>query len=681
MYNPNDVKFQQRTPTVLEKYIMFGVIAVLALSPLPFGSNRPFSWSVLSLFTGLLSLVWVSGFATGKIYQRVAFDHIKWAAYPFVAVIIWAFVQSFVPLGGMAHPLWDVAAESLSIDVKHIISLDSYKSFDNIMRIVAYGMLFWLSLQVGRSTRNAKIILKSVLYVAVFYAVLGLFLEFYAPNKLLIFDKKAYVGSLTSSFMNRNSYATYAGIGAVISILFLLKSIFSKIDEKNEKDLRILLIRRIIDKSILYIALLIPIIVALILTESRAGIFSSFIGVLVAISLFFMAKPMRQFKSLSKKIVWIFLTISIIVGVVASGGAFSRIAHINKSSGARVLIYETTSEAIADFSYLGAGLGNFQQAYYLHRDKRSLRETTQRVDHAHNSYLEMMLEIGVIAFVIFMIPFVWLNYNFIKAVFNRKRDFIFPVVGVSVSALLAVHALFDFSIEIPAIAATYSILMGVCCAQSWSTQHSISDKYPFKITSKPFLVCVLFSTILVGFGFYNSIESGKKLNTSPDMRSVYKNKQVSRERLEKIVNARNAAIEKNKSNAVNYNELGIAQISLANYYNYGSDVRQTLLSDATRNFKLSLKYSPADGWVWLRLAYVEILNSGDYSKASEYIYNSILTDPHGRSILFKRLKMSMIVWDYFSEKHKEQLIQQIKRAAEMSEKHTKEILSSRGLFL
>ena len=53
---------------------------------------------------------------------------------------------------------------------------------------------------------------------------------------------------------------------------------------------------------------------------------------------------------------------------------------------------------------------------------------------------------------------------------RRRRDAVYPCIGFAATTLVAAHSLVDFSLQIPAVALTYSLLMGAACAQSWSTR-------------------------------------------------------------------------------------------------------------------------------------------------------------------------------------------------------------------
>ncbi|MBT3170322.1 MAG: hypothetical protein HN333_02690, partial [Rhodospirillaceae bacterium] len=44
---------------MINRFTYWVLLIVLALAPLPFGANRPWSWSLLSLVIGILLILWV----------------------------------------------------------------------------------------------------------------------------------------------------------------------------------------------------------------------------------------------------------------------------------------------------------------------------------------------------------------------------------------------------------------------------------------------------------------------------------------------------------------------------------------------------------------------------------------------------------------------------------------------
>ena len=120
---------------------------------------------------------------------------------------------------------------------------------------------------------------------------------------------------------------------------------------------------------------------------------------------------------------------------------------------------------VADRPWLGHGYGNFEEAFAQHRDERF----TDRVDMAHNTYIEHLVELGVPATLLLYVgPLLLFGYC-VRGVFVRRRDQLFPLVAVGATVLVALHALVDFSLQIPAVAVTYAALLGIGVAQSTPT--------------------------------------------------------------------------------------------------------------------------------------------------------------------------------------------------------------------
>jgi len=57
-----------------------------------------------------------------------------------------------------------------------------------------------------------------------------------------------------------------------------------------------------------------------------------------------------------------------------------------------------------------------------------------------------------------------------RGTFTRGRDWVFPATGIAATALVVIHSLFDFSLQMPGIVVSYAAILGVACAQSYSSQ-------------------------------------------------------------------------------------------------------------------------------------------------------------------------------------------------------------------
>jgi O-antigen ligase len=134
-----------------------------------------------------------------------------------------------------------------------------------------------------------------------------------------------------------------------------------------------------------------------------------------------------------------------------------------------------TLNAIGDSPYLGFGLGSFEDVFHLYRTES--HEMMTRSVRAHNTYLENALELGIPAASMLVLAVVVIAAQCVLGVRRRRRDFVYPALAVAVSIQVAVHALVDFSLQIPAVAATYALVLGLGFAQSWSSDVPANRAY------------------------------------------------------------------------------------------------------------------------------------------------------------------------------------------------------------
>ena len=471
----------------LTRLVYWALLTVAALAPLPFGSNRPWAWAALSLVVGVLLVLWAvsahglranpaSGLraipAGGDAAALgVPLRRIRLAAAGFAAVVLWILFQAS-PLAPEAwhHPLWRDAAGALDEPLAWAISIDPGRTLSALMRLLAYAGVFWLALQLGRQAMNATRIVWTVALAGVGYSVYGLVVEFAGLDAILWYERWAYMGSLTSTFVNRNSFATYAGISLIATMGIIVTAarrdapgaLFTAAGarwfiEQLTGRLGILLVMALATAS------------ALLLTHSRGGMISALVGLLVLAGALAMARGGRRLPALMT-----------VAGVAAFGVAalmlsgdvtIERLAGTiqdGQVAGERPAVYALVIGGIADNPWLGVGYGTFEAAFPLIRDTTIGGNLIY--DKAHNTYLEFAYEAGLPAFAVMMAILGWLLWRCIRGVLDRRRSHLAPCVATAATALVATHALVDFSLQIPAVAVTYALLLGAGCAQSWSSR-------------------------------------------------------------------------------------------------------------------------------------------------------------------------------------------------------------------
>ena len=444
--------------------------ALVVFSPLPIGGNNPMAWSIFAFLAGILAL-WFS--ARGLVFRQgiaIPFERIWFPVVLFAGVCIWAFIQtlSIMP-EGWHHPLWRVAAGALGNEVSGAISVNPYASVTALLRLMTYGAVFWMALQLGRDRRQADIILQSIAFTITAYALYGLVLWSIGSETILWYPKWAYLKNLTSVFVNRNSFATYAGMGCVV-LLVLLGRKMGGLLHKRSGEHTSHYISRFVNvlsrKAGLYLVALMVVLGALFLTSSRAGVSATLFALVVVIAF-------GLFKGRGG-LIGIIVVVAVALGIIVflfdlgGTGLAERLANHDLASSPRSMVFRRTIQAIADSPWLGVGYGAFRDVFPMYRN--ATISPWGVWDMAHNTYLENMLELGIPAAMALFLAIgslVWLCF---KGALRRRRSEHFPLIGFAVSVLVTVHSMVDFSLQIPGVAITYAALLGLGAAQSWSSR-------------------------------------------------------------------------------------------------------------------------------------------------------------------------------------------------------------------
>ena len=148
----------------------------------------------------------------------------------------------------------------------------------------------------------------------------------------------------------------------------------------------------------------------------------------------------------------------------------------------RAAINATTARAIVDFLPFGSGLGTFQPVYKLYEDHDRIVDTV--INHAHNDYAELALELGIPGIALMLLFLGW----WAAAVWRvwRSADASPYARAASIaSAALLVHSLVDFPLRTAALNTCFAMCLGLLierrapraaeASELWPTRHVVLE--------------------------------------------------------------------------------------------------------------------------------------------------------------------------------------------------------------
>lgn len=129
---------------------------------------------------------------------------------------------------------------------------------------------------------------------------------------------------------------------------------------------------------------------------------------------------------------------------------------------ARYEFWATTVEAIRTTFPYGAGFGTFEPVYQLVEPLEHVREIV--VNHAHNDYLEFVLEAGAAGILLLLLFVIWFGERVIAIARRGKRDDPLAWSGVTIVLLVMLHSLVDYPLRTEAIGCTFAFACALLLA-------------------------------------------------------------------------------------------------------------------------------------------------------------------------------------------------------------------------
>jgi hypothetical protein len=454
-------------PSVLRILAVLLVLLVM-LSALPLGSNRPWSWSLAAVLTGALGMLWLPvGLAAPRVLN--ARIHVAIPTF-FVLAVAWAVAQvsGWVP-AAWVHPLWQMASDTLGEALPGRVSLAPDAGWTAIMRLLSYALVFLLALQIGQQRQWLKGIFAALTLAGLAYAVFGLAVYWGGFHPQWLFGETPLHHDVRSTFINRNHFATWQGLAILCAITYFYQCMVRPearpYDVPEDRGTRV---ENYVVRAWLPLTALLLMVTALVLTHSRGGFVATLAGVVVFLWLLD-RRSARQGRSaprtLSRVTIVTALLVSSLAFYLTSEVLLDRINRTDVTAEERIVVFGDVNRAIADNPGLGFGYGTFADSFRLYDHNQS----AVHYDRAHNTWLENLFELGVPAALFLYAALFGLVVTCWKGVARRHRDWVYPAVGVSASVLVGIHALFDFSLQLPAVAMLYALIMGLACAQSYSS--------------------------------------------------------------------------------------------------------------------------------------------------------------------------------------------------------------------
>ena len=457
--------------------LSWSILAIVAVAaPLPFGS-------VDGPWIALWCIVLGVGLACCPV-QNLKTIHVL---VLFIAALLAAAFglvlreQSAVhPWYAETNPLWNETARLLQRPLQPIVSVVRDQPWNALGNPLLGLLSFMAAFTIGSKPSDGRRLLRLFAWAGAVYAGFAIVMYLVDPAKILWREKMAHTDSLTGTFLNRNTAATFFGTAALLWLAILARQA-SKLLPRRMPAVRMAiqaLLARERGSIVLAAAMYLLCMTALFLTRSRAGILLSLAAMVVVILLAY--RRMISARAGMLTILLVFSAVGLVAFQTIGAGIGSRIQLDGLFDESRINTYRATWRMISDHALIGTGLGTYELAFPAYRSADiSLWGVWNR---AHNTWLELASDLGLPFMSLFSAGWLAIFVVLLRG-FRNMRDPSFLPSSTAIFVLASIHSLVDYPLQIPGYNLMFWAVVGVALADAISPRTVTSRQTPAPLRS------------------------------------------------------------------------------------------------------------------------------------------------------------------------------------------------------
>jgi O-antigen ligase len=428
--------------TWANKLAFFLICVIIVFTTIAYGTVHQPVLATFYLIVAVVTFLWATdGFLTGAV--RFNSDPIQ---LTLLGAAVYGFIQ-VIPFGNIS--------EVAGVDsIPRTISVDRFATEVSAIHFFALFLFLGVLLVVLDSAsriRKLAIVITAFGFVYAFFAVLQSVLS---PLKIYgIYEARASFGS----FVNRHNFAAYMEMALAVPLGLIFTGAITK------------------DKRLLYITAIALMGVSLLLSGSRGGLVA-FLAEVIFLVLITTGTKSRSTLGL-KLALAVLLFVAVVGGAIFVGGdtSLTRVAETAASSDlttGRSNIWSVTLDVIKANLPFGSGFGAFGVAYTPYDTMSGL----ERVEQAHNDYLQVLADAGLIGLIIgaFFLFRLFVSGRAATATRNAYRRGIACGALAGIFAIL-VHSIFDFVLHTTAVSVLFLGLVALLIACRSSYADDVED--------------------------------------------------------------------------------------------------------------------------------------------------------------------------------------------------------------
>ncbi len=449
-------------------------IFILLFSPLAFGTTESWSLFVVELLLGLAACFYMFPFSGEHTFLKVP------GAMPLCLFLVWMYVQCLPLPPSLVHwlspavfsayqPILDVTSNSGWIP----LTVHQKVSVLESLRMTACAIVYVLTVHLCANSRRLIMVVRVVVGLVSCIAFLAIIQKMSSPDKIYWFRQvpaSAWRGAL-GPWVYPNQYAGFMVmvLPLILALLYYHRPVVTDSCSWRQRLVGIFFQPTTNLSLLLWFGVLV-IILSIFLSLSRGGIISLCGAVVLFFVLLGRHHHGRKGYWLAMIVSFVFLLAFMFNGVpVIEKFLYSYSPESGGIRDGRLLVWQDSLRIIRDFPITGSGFGSFADVFPGYKSFTD----NYIYDHAHNDYLELLANGGLIGLVLagfFITTVIRVGMQQI----STRHDTLAIVLAIgSLSGIVGmlIYSLTDFNLHNGADGLYFFFLCGLLVAAGYTKRH------------------------------------------------------------------------------------------------------------------------------------------------------------------------------------------------------------------
>lgn len=422
-------------PSRLSRAMFFLLCAVLVVSTIAYGAVDPWATALLAVIMGFVVLFWLAD----SFFKREFKFSSNILQLPLLGLLLIGLIQ-LLPLRDA-----NISGDLISIPAVSSLSLEPYATRLFVVQLCIFIIFFAAMLVLLEDYKRQRIAVFTIIIFSSIMAFFGIIQSLTSENPNAVLGMRENPDAFPfGTFINRHHFAGFMNmtIGLTLGLLY---------GNSTKRDKRLLLIIALVLMGI-----------ALMFTGSRGGILS----LLGVIAFVIMANLMSNrteentdddetiTSTLKRNFLLVGSGLLLLMVLIGSALFFGGESAVTRGIGlgnqadisnGRFHFWKTSWQIFINHPIIGAGLDAFATVF----PQFDTWSGADRLEHAHNEYLHILAEAGILGFIC-LIAFIFFLYKKGLGIARRTEDKFKR--GAAIGALagcfgILIHSFFDFPLR------------------------------------------------------------------------------------------------------------------------------------------------------------------------------------------------------------------------------------------